>query len=106
MESTPENLPERLMWFHEAIKDRPFVGVAAPIVEAAEEIRRLRNALKLAEISAKGAGSLLLDVQQDCIRLRQLLVKAEHLIITRTWSAEPADDDLLLHEIQQELRGG
>lgn len=43
MESTPDNLPERLMWFHETTKNNPLMGVFAPLVEAAEEIKRLRK---------------------------------------------------------------
>jgi hypothetical protein len=45
MESTPENLPDRLMWFHEQSKTLPSVLIAAPLVEAAEEIKRLRAEL-------------------------------------------------------------
>lgn len=44
MESTPENLPERLMWFHE----HRSVAFMAPLVEAAEEIERLRTAVEAA----------------------------------------------------------
>lgn len=46
-QSTPENLPGRLMWFDKAIRDgKPFmICIAAPFVEAAEEIKRLRRLL-------------------------------------------------------------
>jgi hypothetical protein len=45
MESTPDNLPERLMHFHRLSKDMPSALVAAPIVEAAEHIATLRKTL-------------------------------------------------------------
>ena len=43
--STPENLPARLMWFHERLRagESTVICLAAPFVEAAEEIERLRN---------------------------------------------------------------
>jgi hypothetical protein len=46
MESTPENLPDRLMWFHEHSKTLPSVLIAAPLVEAAEEIKMLRATIR------------------------------------------------------------
>lgn len=42
MESTRKNLPERLRWFHR----NPQVMLAAPIVEAADEIDRLRDLIR------------------------------------------------------------
>jgi hypothetical protein len=45
MESTPDNLPERLMHFHRLGKEMPQTMMAAPIVEAAEHIIALRKAL-------------------------------------------------------------
>ncbi len=43
MESTRENLPQRLYHFHTIGKDRPGTLIAAPLIEAAEEILRLRR---------------------------------------------------------------
>ena len=45
MESTPDNLPERLMAYHRVGKDKPLALAAAPIVEAAEHIIALRKTL-------------------------------------------------------------
>lgn len=45
VESTPENLPDRLMAYHEMGKQKPHVLMMAPLVEAAAEITRLRAAL-------------------------------------------------------------
>ena len=45
LESTPENLPQRLRIFHALAMDRPALAAAAPIIEAAEEIERLRKCL-------------------------------------------------------------
>jgi hypothetical protein len=45
MESTPDNLPERLMHFHRIGKDQPSVLIAAPLVEAADHIAALRKTL-------------------------------------------------------------
>ena len=43
MESTHENLPDRLRWFHENGKINPAVLMAAPLFEAADEIEQLRK---------------------------------------------------------------
>jgi hypothetical protein len=45
MESTPDNLPERLMHFHRIGKDQPSVLIAAPLVEAADHIAAMRKTL-------------------------------------------------------------
>ncbi len=45
MESTRDNLPDRLRYFSDMGKDVPKVMVMAPLIEAAEEIERLRALL-------------------------------------------------------------
>lgn len=49
MGSTRANLPERLRWFHRTIKDNPLMAPFAPIVEAADEIDKLRELLARAD---------------------------------------------------------
>ena len=45
MQSTPDNLPERLLHFHRIGTDKPGALIAAPLVEAATHIIALRKAL-------------------------------------------------------------
>ena len=58
VESTPENLPDRLMAYHEMGKQKPHVLMMAPLVEAAAEITRLRGLLRQAHcVIAHGSAS-------------------------------------------------
>lgn len=41
-----EDLPKRLRWFHSNCAARPGVLIAAPLVEAAEEIERLHGQVR------------------------------------------------------------
>jgi hypothetical protein len=60
------------------------------------EIERLKGELILAKASAEAAGSLLLDVQKDCIAERQGRLAAESRIATLTAERDAALDMLRL----------
>ena len=79
--STPANLPNRLMWFHERLKAGEGTAVchAAPFVEAAEEIELLRAALT--EMLAPRAGEYAGDGASVMIRHRHA---AKQYDLTRT----------------------
>lgn len=80
MESTPQNLPDRLRAFHALAKDRPALAVAAPIMEAAEEIDRLR------------------ELAGESEHIRRVLSAAQ--MVVAIWENEPAQLDAEMRKFQ------
>lgn len=72
----------------------------AALLEAAQEIERLTNRVTMLRAEADGIGSLLIDVQQDCIteRKRARTAETEVARLTKELEKTKADLDIALDE--------
>lgn len=78
---------------HEYLTDVPV------LIDGAEEIEQLAGKLVLAKAEAEAAGSLLLDVRDECIELRQALQRIVDWADAYPVTAFPEPDLKRAHEV-------